>query len=149
MAVEINVSDNKYIGTLKADADVKNGLFVKADFSAGTAAVVGSTPVGDESGLYLVNSVNTNIDEQGVGDIDFVTASGEYLRLKALAIGNIFATDQVTGTYGSINKGDVFAPSTDGKVEAIGSRTPAMKFSVIEKLTLNGNDALKLIVTQV
>jgi hypothetical protein len=149
MAVQINLSDNKYIGTLKATAATSNGVFVTPDYSAATATVVASTTAGDAAGLLLVNSVNIAIDEQGVDDASFTTASGDYLRLKALEVGNIFTTDKFTGTYASIALGAVFAVGANGLPEAIGTRTPKLSFAVKEKTTLNGNNALKFVVLSV
>lgn len=145
MAVVMNISDNNYIGVLKAVADVKPGVFVVPDFSAGTAAVPADDSAADAL-VALVCNVNTAIDEQGVADADFTVKTGEYLRLKYLNIGHVFTTDQFKGDFATINVGDVFAPGDAGIAEAIGARTPVVKLQVIEKTTLNGANALKFLV---
>jgi hypothetical protein len=149
MSVVINLASNDYIGSLKAAASTVNGVFVTANYAAGTAAVVPDTTTGDGAGLLLVANVNTAIDEQGVDDATMTTATGEYLRLKALHVGNIFTTDQFGGTYGSINVGDKFAVGANGQPVAIGARTPKLTLQVKEKTTLHGNSALKFVVLSV
>lgn len=150
MAVEINrTSDNNYFGNLTAAAEVAVGVFVVPDFSAGTAAVPADDTAADAAGLMLVANVNDNIDEQGVADADLTVASGSYLRLKPLQVHDTFTTDKFKGTYATLNVDDVFAIGDGGTVEAIGVRTPAMRFAIAEKTTLFGNEALKLRVTQI
>ncbi|TVY09963.1 hypothetical protein [Paenibacillus cremeus] len=149
MAAVINIGDNDYIGTLKAVASIANGVFVKADYAAGTAAATASTAEGDAAGLLFVNNVNINIDQQTVGDDTFAVANGEYLRLKALETGDIFTTDQFVPAIGSINVNDVLAAAAAGKLDAIGARTPKLSVKVIEKTTLFGNNAIKCVVLSV
>jgi hypothetical protein len=149
MPAVINQGDNQYIGILKATAPTANGLFVKADYSAGTATVTANNTEGDASGLLFVYNQNINIDQQGVDDASFTVGSGEYLRLKSFKVGEIFTTDQFIPTYSSINVNDVFAVGANGKVDTIGARTPKLTFKVIEKTTLHGNNALKLVVLSV
>jgi hypothetical protein len=146
MAVVINLGDNEYIGTLKATATTTNGIFVKPNYSAGTATAAANNTEGDAAGLLLVNNVNINIDEQAVADDSFTVASGEYLRLKALEVGDVFTTDQFIPTYSSVNVDDVLAVGANGKLDVIGARTPVLQLKVIEKTTLFGNNALKVIV---
>lgn len=146
MAVELNiVSNNNYIGILKATATTANGVFVVPDYSAGTAAIADAT-TGDGN-VLLTNNVNTNIDEQGVADADFTTAADEYLRLKQPQVGDVITTDQFAGTPAVAAE---LAVGVDGKLEAIGVRTPRVKFEVIDaSASLNGNNAIKVLVTQV
>lgn len=148
MAIVMNISDNNYVGHLTAAAaGIKPGMFVTPDYGAGTAAVCADDTAGDAL-VPVVCNVNTNIDEQGVADADFVLTSGAYLRLKYLKVGDILTTDQFKGTYSGLTVGDVFAPGNDGTVEAVASRTPIIKLAIIEKTTLNGANALKFLVTK-
>ena len=149
MSVVLNLADNDYIGTLKAAASTVNGVFVTGNYAAGTAAVVPDATTGDGSGLLLVCNVNTAIDEQGIDDANLTMATGDYLRLKSLEIGDIFTTDQFAGTYGTINVNDKFAVGANGQPVAIGARTPKLSLQVIEKPTLFGNSALKFVVLSV
>jgi hypothetical protein len=147
MAIVLNSSDNKYVGILKAVAAIHPGIFVTPDYSAGTAAKLANGTVALAS-CPVVCNVNPNIDAQGIDDEDFEVASGEYLRLKYLKTGDIFTTDQFVGTYGSLAVDDIFVPGSGGTVEAYSSGTYVTKMAIIEKTTLYGENALKLIVTQ-
>jgi hypothetical protein len=146
MAVVINIGEPQYIGTLKSTAQITPGVFVTPNYATGTATAVADNAAGDESGLLLVCNVNPNIDEQGVDDASFTVGADEYLRLKAPNVGDVFTTDQFIPTYSSVNVGDKMAVGAGGKVDVIGTRTPALVLRVIEKTTLYGNNALKLIV---
>ncbi len=147
MAVVINKSSsNIYIGNLTAAATVLNGLFVTPTYSAGTAALAVNDTAGDAAGLLLAYAVNTKIDEEVVADSATSVLTGGYLRLKPLVVGDTFTTDQFKGTYGSLAAGAIFAVGDGGSVEAVASRTPVLTFAIVEKTTLYGANALKLIV---
>jgi len=147
MAVIINkATDNVYIGNLKATATVTNGAFVAPNYGAGTAVVPVDDTAADGYGLLLAYAQNTKIEEEAVADSATAVVSGEYLRLKALKVGDTFTTDQFKGTYGSINVDDIFAVGDAGTIEAIASRTPVLRFRVVEKTTIYGANALKVIV---
>jgi hypothetical protein len=147
MAIVLNSSDNKYVGILKSVAAIKPGIFVVPDYSAGTAAAVAN---GTEAltSVPVVCNVNPDIDAQGTDDNDFEVASGAYLRLKYLKTGDIITTDQFTGTYAAAAVDDVFVPGSGGTVEVYSTGTYVTKMAIIEKTTLYGENALKLIVTQ-
>jgi hypothetical protein len=149
MSVVINSGDNDYIGVLKATTATVNGVFVTPSYLNSTATPAADATAGDAAGLLLVCNVNQNIDEQKIDDASLSTASGAYLRLKALEVGDIFTTDQLIGTYTGFALGDKFAVGAAGAVAAIAGRTPKLSFAVLDKITLFGNNALKLVVISV
>jgi hypothetical protein len=147
MAAIINKqTDNVYISNLKAAADIKNGVFVTPNYANGTAAAVADATAGDKPGLLFVYNVNPHIDQELVADADFVVKQGQFLRLRAPKVGDVYTTDQFTGTYADFNVGDELAVGASGKLEDISGRTPAITFKVVDKVTLYGNNALKVIV---
>lgn len=147
MAVVINkASDNVYIGNLKATATVTNGVFVVPAYLTKDAAVPATDAAADGYGLLLAYAVNTKIEEEVVADSATNVLNGDYLRLKAVKVGDVFTTDQFKGTYATIAVGDIFAAGDLGTIEAIGIRTPVLRLQVVEKTTLYAANALKVIV---
>lgn len=143
MAGLINkTSDNAYISNLKSTAITQNGAFVVPDYSAGTATAAADATAGDGYGLLYVNNVNTKIDQELVADADFSVASGDYLRAKALKVGDVITTDQSA----VLAVDAIAAVGVAGKLEAIGTRTPVLRFQIIEVTTLYGTAAVKAIV---
>lgn len=143
MAGFVALGDQLYIGTYKcAEANgIENGTFVVLDHANGTATLAnGRTGDGD---VYFVQNVIETIDEQGIDDVNFKVANGKYLRLHKPLPGTIYVTTKFNGT---LNKGDVVAVGDNGAVEAIGARTPKVKFVVKEKTTAYGTDAVKIMV---
>lgn len=152
MSVVINQSQSEvYFGHLKLGgaSALKPGVVVVPDHSAGTAAAPADDTAADAKGLVLVCNYDSYADTDRTNSKDFTVAVGEYLRLKALQIGDIFTTDQFKGTYGDLNVDDIFAPGDAGTFEAIAARTPAVKVQIIEKTTIYGENALKFIVIAV
>jgi len=147
MAIVLNISDNKYIGTLKATATIYPGYFVTPDYSAGTASAVADGTAALKN-VPVVCNVNNHIDEEAIDDSAHTVASGEYLRLHFLKQGEMFTTDKFTGTYKDIKQDDTFVVGSGGAIEAYSSGTYDLEFTVKEKTTLNGANALKLIVTK-
>jgi hypothetical protein len=136
-------TNNVYVGHLKATADTVNGAFVKPNYAAGTATATASTAEGDGLGLLFVYNQNTKIDEEVVADSAFKVVNGEYLRAKALQIGEVVTTDQYTGT---LAVDAIVAVGVGGKLEAIGVRTPVLRLQVIETTTIYGVAAVKAVV---
>lgn len=140
--IALSVSDT-YVGTLKnATVNLENGLFVTANFTAGTAAAVADNTAGDGDVWFVVNEI-TNIPEQGINDVDFKIATDKYLRIHYPQKGEVLVTTKYAG---SPVKGDILAVGAGGDVEAIGVRTPKVKFVVDEVTTAFGATALKLVV---
>lgn len=151
MAVLVNKqSDYVVEGAYRTSVDVKPGQFVIEDHANKTVEVVPDATTGDGAGIKLVLQVNNTIDEEMVADSDVVYKAGELVPTRTLKIGDVFTTDQFTVTdYNAVALGSVFAVGADGKVEAVGTRTPKLTFKVKEKTTLFGKNALKLVVETV
>jgi hypothetical protein len=146
MAVLVNKQVGNVVeGGFKAAVDLKPGQFVVVDYSNKTVSPVADATAGDGSGIKLVLQQNNTIDEQAVADADVVYKAGEYVPLRSLQVGDVITTDQFTvADYSAVAVGSKFAVGANGKVEAIGARTPELSFVVKEKNTLFGNNALKL-----
>jgi co-chaperonin GroES (HSP10) len=143
MAGFIALGNNQYLGTLKnTTANLENGMFVVADFTAGTAAVPASASAADDDVWFVVNEIET-ISEQGIDDVDYKIAVDKFLRLHYPQKGEVLVTTNYKGTP---VKGDVLAVGDGGTVEAVGTRTPKIKFVVDEVTTAYGTTALKLVV---
>ena len=149
MAGYVVLGDNKYEGRLTAAlANLENGMFVVPNYSAGTA----STPTGDATGevRFVENEIDT-VPEQSIDDVDYVIASGAYLKLKTPHDGEVFVTDKITSTYSGISKGDEMGVDVTGQLALIADldagnfTTFKYTFIVEEKVTLWGNDALKVV----
>lgn len=143
MAGFVSLGNDQYIGTLKLNAvnGVENGVFVVPNFATGEASVADAT-TGDGNVLFVSNEIDT-IPENGIDDVNFVVANGKYLRLKAPQKGEVLVTTKFNGT---LAKGDTVAVGVDGAVEAIGARTPQVKFAVKELTTAYGTSAVSLAV---
>jgi len=143
MAGFVSLGNQLYLGTYKcAEANgIENGTFVVLDHVNGTATLANAT-TGDGD-VYFVQNVIDTIDEQGVDDVNFKIAKGEYLRLHKPLPGTVYVTTKFNGT---LNVGDVVAVGAGGAVEAKGTRTPQVKFVVKEKTTAYGTDAVKIMV---
>lgn len=150
MSAIINQStDNTYIGNLKSTVPTANGVFVTPNYTTQSATPVVDATAGDKAGLLMTYNQNTHIDQELVADADFVVPTEKYLRLKSFLPGNVFTTDKFTGDISTFNVGDTVAVGAGGILEAIGSRNPAMTFSVKEKTTLYGKPALKVQVVTI
>lgn len=150
MSAIINQStDNTYIANLKSTGPTPNGIFVTPDYANQSATPVVDNTAADKSGLLFVYNQNTHIDQELVADADFIVPADSYLRLKQFLPGHVFATDQFNGDISTFNKNDVVAVGAGGKLEAIGSRSPALSFIVKETTTLYGKPALKVQVLTV
>jgi hypothetical protein len=143
MAGFVALGHEKYLGTYKcAEANgIENGTFVVLDHVNQTATLADAT-TGDGD-VYFVQNLIETIDEQFIDDIDFKVAQGKYLRLHKPLPGTVYVTTKFNGT---LNQGDIVAVGAGGAVEAIGSRTPQVKFVVKEKTTAYGTDAVKIMV---
>jgi len=143
MAGFVALGNEKYLGTYKcAETNgIENGTFVVLDHVNKTARL-GDSTTGDGD-VYFVQNVIDTIDEQGIDDVDFKVAEGKYLRLHKPLPGTIYVTTKFNGT---LNEGDVVAVGANGAVEAVGERTPQVKFVVKEKTTAYGADAVKIMV---
>lgn len=143
MAGFVSLGNQLYLGTYKcAEVNgIENGTFVVLDHANGTATLANTT-TGDGD-VYFVQNVIDTIDEQGVDDVNFKVVKGEYLRLHKPLPGTVYVTTKFNGT---LNVGDVVAVGDGGAVEAIGTRTPQVKFVVKEKTTAYGTDAVKIMV---
>lgn len=140
--IGLAVSDT-YIGELTNNtANLENGMFVVADFVNGNAAVPAADANADGDVFFVVNEI-TNIPEDGINDVDFKIATGKYLRLHYPQKGEILVTTNYKGTP---VKGDTLAVGDLGTVEAIGARTPKIKFAVKQVTTAFGASALELVV---
>lgn len=144
MAIVLNISDNKYIGTLKATATIYPGYFVTPDYSAGTASAVADGTAALKN-VPVVCNVNNHIDEEAIDDSAHTVAKDEYLRLHFFKVGEMLTTDKFGGTYKNIKEDDTFVVGSGGAIEAYSEGTYNMEFIVREKTTLNGAEALKLI----
>lgn len=143
MAGFLALGNDQYIGNLtNATADLENGMFVVADFVAGTAAVPAADVNADGDVWFVVNEIET-IEEQGIDDVNFKIKSGKFLRLHYPQKGERLVTTKYKGTP---VKGDVLAVGDGGTVEAVAARTPKIKFVVDEVTTAYGTTALKLTV---
>lgn len=145
MAGFVSLGNQLYLGTYKcAEVNgIENGTFVVLDHVNQTATLAnGTTGDGD---VYFVQNVIETIDEQGIDDVDFKVAEGKYLRLHKPLPGTIYVTTKFNGT---LNQGDTVAVGANGAVEAIGTRTPKVKFVVKEKTTAYGTDAVKIMVIE-
>ncbi|WP_431785794.1 hypothetical protein [Paenibacillus lactis] len=150
MSAIINQStDNTYISNLKSTVPTPNGVFVVPDYANQSATPVVDAAAGDKPGLLFVYNQNTHIDQELVADADFVVPADNFLRLKSFLPGNTLTTDQFTGDISTFNKNDIVAVGTGGKLEAIGTRSPALTFVVKETTTLYGKPALKVQVLTV
>ncbi|MGV2887108.1 hypothetical protein [Paenibacillus taichungensis] len=150
MSAIINQStDNTYIGNLKSTVPTANGVFVTPNYGTQSATPVVDATAGDKAGLLMVYNQNTHIDQELVGDADFVVPANKFLRLKPFLPSNAFTTDQINGDISTFNENAIVAVGAGGKLEAVGSRTPAMTFVVKEKTTLYGKPALKVQVVTV
>lgn len=143
MAGFVSLGHDQFIGSYKcAEANgIENGTFVVLNHAAKTATLADAT-TGDGD-VYFVQNVIDTIDEQGIDDVDFKVAEGKYLRLHKPLPGTIYVTTKFNGT---LNEGDVVAVGANGAVEAVGERTPQVKFVVKEKTTAYGTDAVKIMV---
>lgn len=151
MAVYLDQCNSEIsFGDLIAAASLYPGDVVVPDYSAGTAAAPASDAAGDVRGLCLVLNYDSYADTDMTNSSDYYVASGEYVRLKALAPGDVITTDRFIGTYADIAVDDIFTVNgtagsgTIGKWIAIGERTSILRAVVIEKTTIYGNNALKL-----
>ncbi|WP_091014497.1 MULTISPECIES: hypothetical protein [Paenibacillus] len=150
MSAIINQStDNTYIGNLKSTVPTANGVFVTPNYGTQSATPVVDATAGDKAGLLMVYNQNTHIDQELVADADFVVPANKFLRLKSFLPSNAFTTDQINGDIATFNVNDIVAVGAGGKLEAIGSRTPAITFVVKDKTTLYGKPALKVQVVTV
>lgn len=150
MSAIINQStDNTYIANLKSTVPTPNGIFVTPDYANQSATPVVDNAAADKSGLLFVYNQNTHIDQELVADADFVVPADSYLRLKPFLPGNAFTTDQINGDITTFQKNDTVAVGAGGKLEEIGSRSPALSFVVKETTTLYGKPALKVQVLTV
>jgi len=142
MAGFIAMSNDLYEGTLKLSEinGVENGVFVVPNYATGVAALADAT-TGDGDVRFVSNEIDT-ILEDGIDDVNFVVANGEYLRLKTPQKGEILVT---TNYNGVLAVGDVVAVGIDGAVETIGTRTPDVKFAVKELTTAYGTAAVKIV----
>lgn len=143
MAGFVALGDQLYIGTYKcAEVNgVENGTFVVLDHVNGTATLANATK-GNGDVYFVQNTIDT-VDEQGINDVDFKVAKGKYLRLHKPLPGTVYVTTKFNG---NLKQGDVVAVGDGGAVEAIGTRTPQVKFVVKEKTTAYGTDAVKIMV---
>jgi hypothetical protein len=143
MAGFVALGHDQFIGSYKcAEANgIENGTFVVLNHTAKTATLADAT-TGDGD-VYFVQNVIDTIDEQGIDDVNFKVANGKYLRLHQPLPGTIYVTTKFNGT---LNEGDIVAVGAGGAVEAVGSRTPKVKFVVKEKTTAYGTDAVKIMV---
>jgi len=143
MAGFVSMGHDQFIGSYKcAETNgIENGTFVVLDHVNKTARL-GDSTTGDGD-VYFVQNVIDTIDEQGIDDVDFKVAEGKYLRLHKPLPGTIYVTTKFNGT---LNEGDVVAVGANGAVEAVGERTPQVKFVVKEKTTAYGADAVKIMV---
>lgn len=149
MAVLINKQVGFIVeGGYRAVADIKPGQFVTVDYENKTASAVASTPTGGEP-VKLVLQRNNTIDQQAVADSDVVYKKDEFLPLRTPQLGDVITTDQFTGNYETIKMGDKFVIGADGKVETGVPEVGSLGFSVKDKTTLFGNNALKLEVVTV
>lgn len=139
MAGFIVIGDNLYNGTLKvATAAVKPGTFVAPSWSAGTcAATTANTAI-----AWFVANESDKVDEELVDDLNYSVAVGKYAKLKRLMPGEVFITDQVTGT---VNVGDVVDVGDGAKIKAT-SGSPAQTFTCVEKPTRWGVTVYKCVV---
>lgn len=143
MAGFVALGNDQYIGNLiNATDGLENGLFVVANFVAGTAAVPATDTEGDGDVFFVSNEIET-IPEQGIDDVDYKIKAGKFLRLKYPQKGEKLVT---TKFKGNPVKGDVLAVGDGGSVEAVASRTPKIKFVVDEVTTAYGTTALQLLV---
>ncbi|MED4883901.1 hypothetical protein [Bacillus smithii] len=140
MAGFLALGNDQYLSYINAEANgVKNGQFVVLDHVAKTASLADAT-TGDGLVYFVANEIET-IDEQGIDDIDYVVKQAKFLRLHLPQKGEILVTTEFNGT---LNEGDVVAVGAGGKVEAVGTRTPQIKFVVKEKTNEYGTDTLRL-----
>lgn len=144
MAGFLALGNDQYIGelTLNEANGVENGIFVKADFAAGTASKVANNTEGDGDVYFVVNEIET-IVEQGIDDVNFVVKNGKFVRIHYPQKGDILVTTKYTGTPA---KGAELAVGAAGLVEAIAARTPKIRFRVQELTTAYGTAALRLVV---
>lgn len=149
--ITINQSQSEvYFGQLKvATAAVSPGDVVVPDFSAGTCAAAATDGAYDLAGLAIVCNYDPYADTDVTNTASYTVAVGEYARLKALQVGDVFTTDRVIGTPVAdaiLAVNGTSGTGTCGKWVAIGSRTPVLKAVVIEVTTLNATTAYKLMV---
>lgn len=143
MAGFVAQGHDRFLGTYKcAEVNgVENGTFVVLDHVNGTATLANATK-GNGDVYFVQNTIDT-VDEQGIDDVDFKVAEGKYLRLHKPLPGTVYVTTKFNG---NLKQGDVVAVGDGGAVEAIGTRTPQVKFVVKEKTTAYGTDAVKIMV---
>lgn len=143
------MGDNKFVGILKsATDDVQNGYFVVPDWSAGTASVASGDNTGE---IMFVRNEITVPAERAVSDGDFDMDTGDYLKLYRLQNGDILETTVIASTYADVSVDDEMG-SVAGKLALIADATASdfttfrYTFIVMEKLTLGGTNALKVMV---
>lgn len=143
MAGFLALGNDLYVGSYtNAEANgVENGVFVVLNHVAKTGALADAT-TGDGEVYFVANEIDT-VDEQGIDDADFMVKEGKFLRLKKPQAGEVLVTTKFNG---ALNEGDTVAVGVDGAVEAVGVRTPQVKFAVKEKLSAYGKDAVSLLV---
>lgn len=141
--VALSTNNDVYLGSYKSSvvAGVENGTFVVLNHVAKTGALADATTGNGD--VYFVSNEITNIPEDGIDDINFKVKQNEYLRLAKPEGGSILVTTKFNGT---LNVGDTVAVGVGGAVEAIGVRTPQVKFIVKDKTSEYGQDTLRLLV---
>lgn len=129
--VDVFVSNLTLEGT-----PVKAGAFVEPNWIKGTASLPANQDAADNGDLYVVLNENDTVLEEVVDDFDYVVKEGVALKLKKMLPGELLITTEFED---ALNKGDVVAPTADGKLGAIGeTRTPKTTFTVKDKMTLWG-----------
>lgn len=144
MAGFIALGGDKWIGTLAlSGGDLENGAFVKPNYATGVATIPASNADGDGDVLFVENE-NDNIYEDLIDTANFKVKAGKQLKAHVPQKGEIFVTTMFVGTPAN---GAVLAVATNGKLDAIGVRTPKFSFSVKDNaVTYMGLPAIKVIV---
>lgn len=146
MAGFLALGNDQYIGHIKANEDngIENGTFVTVDFANGVAAYPADDTAADAQVYFVENDIDTVVEE-AIDDDAYVVKKGKYLRLKVPQKGEVFVTTKFTGaTTPAVD--DIVAVGGGGSLKAIGTRTPAVKFVVLEQTTAYGAAALKVMV---
>lgn len=140
--VALSTNNDVYIGTFKNGEvnGVENGQFVTVNHATGVATLA-DVASGDKEVYFVANEIDT-IPEQGIDDTDFKVKKDKPLRLNVPQAGTVYVTTKFNG---SLNVGDKVAVGVSGNVEAIGERTPKVVFSVKEKTTEYGKNAVRLL----
>jgi len=141
MAGFLALGNDQYLGGYNAAANVENGVFVVLNHAAKTGSVANAT-TGDGDVYFVENEIET-IVEQGIDDVNFVVKAGKGLRLHKPQKGEVLVSTKFNGT---LAEGDTVAVGVGGAVEAVGARTPQVKFVVKELTTAYGTNAVKLLV---